>query len=166
MVDYYPVISRAVARLENSNYLTRRTLYDRARAALVAQLTKADSGVSEAQLEKERRALEDAILRTETEAVRTGIEATKHELRLKADEIGRAGAPDALAGAAANPTFVNRSSASPSRQAAPPATAPQGGPSDVAQRAALAGGDVGWKISSNANAPAEIVNRSSEQKRN
>jgi len=38
MADYYPLISRAVAALEKNNGENRRALYDRARAALLAQL--------------------------------------------------------------------------------------------------------------------------------
>ncbi len=164
MVDYYPVISRAVARLENNNYLTRGALYDRARAVLVAQLTKANSGVGEAQLQSERRALEHAILRTESEAVQTAIAATIQGARLKADDTDGDRAADALTGASAEPTVVNRSSEPPSKQATPPATTPQGGPRDAGRPAALAGGDADSKNSRYANTPAEIVNRSDAQK--
>jgi hypothetical protein len=142
VVDYYPIISRAVARLENNNHSNRAVLYDRARTALVAQLTKENSGVGEAQLQNEVRALEEAILTMETEAARIAGEATPHDVGLKADDIGADRAPDALAGAAANSTVVNRSSESASKQAAPPATAPQGDPSNAGQRTALADGDV------------------------
>ena len=38
MADYYPLISRAVAGLEKNNGENRRALYERARAALLAQL--------------------------------------------------------------------------------------------------------------------------------
>ena len=38
MADYYPLISRAVAGLEKNNGENRRALYERARAALIAQL--------------------------------------------------------------------------------------------------------------------------------
>ena len=38
MADYYPLISRAVGALEKNNGENRRVIYDRARAALLAQL--------------------------------------------------------------------------------------------------------------------------------
>ena len=38
LADYYPLIAQAVDRLEQNAAETRRTVYDRARAAMVAQL--------------------------------------------------------------------------------------------------------------------------------
>jgi hypothetical protein len=61
--DYYPVIARAVSRLPNDTPEARRTLYDRARMALTAQLDEHD----QLQIECERRALEAAIHRVENQ---------------------------------------------------------------------------------------------------
>jgi hypothetical protein len=70
MADYHPLITRAVEGLSNSTAETRRTLYERARAALVAQLRGIDPPLSEAEITRERLALEDAIRKVEAESVR------------------------------------------------------------------------------------------------
>ena len=70
MADYHPLISRAVEGLGNNTSDARRTLYERARAALVAQLRGIDPPLSEAEITRERLALEDAIRKVEAESVR------------------------------------------------------------------------------------------------
>ena len=70
MADYYPLITRAVEGLGTSTGEGRRSLYERARAALVAQLRGIDPPLSEADITRERLALEDAIRKVEAEAVR------------------------------------------------------------------------------------------------
>ena len=71
MADYHPLITRAVEGLGNNNSAeARRTLYERARAALVAQLRGIDPPLSEAEITRERLALEDAIRKVEAESVR------------------------------------------------------------------------------------------------
>ncbi len=70
MADYHPLIARAVEGLGTSSGEARRSLYERARAALVAQLRGIDPPLSEADITRERLALEDAIRKVEAEAVR------------------------------------------------------------------------------------------------
>jgi hypothetical protein len=70
MTDYHPLITRAVEGLGNNTADARRTLYERARAALVAQLRGIDPPLSEAEITRERLALEDAIRKVEAESVR------------------------------------------------------------------------------------------------
>jgi hypothetical protein len=70
MADYHPLIARAVEGLGNNTADARRTLYERARAALVAQLRGIDPPLSEADITRERLALEDAIRKVEAESVR------------------------------------------------------------------------------------------------
>jgi hypothetical protein len=70
MADYHPLITRAVEGLANNTADARRTLYERARAALVAQLRGIDPPLSEADITRERLALEDAIRKVEAESVR------------------------------------------------------------------------------------------------
>jgi hypothetical protein len=70
MADYHPLIARAVEGLGASSGEARRALYERARAALVAQLRGIDPPLSEADITRERLALEDAIRKVEAEAVR------------------------------------------------------------------------------------------------
>lgn len=72
MADYYPLIARAVAGLDNNTGEARRAVYDRARSALLAQLRGAEPRLPDADITRERLALEAAIRKVETEAVRGG----------------------------------------------------------------------------------------------
>ncbi|PSC06944.1 histidine kinase [Alsobacter soli] len=67
MADYYPLISRAVANLAESTPEQRRALYERATNALIGQLRNTEPPIAEADIDRERVALEDAIRRVETE---------------------------------------------------------------------------------------------------
>lgn len=69
MADFYPLISRAVAALDNKSSEARRAVYDRARAALANQFQKIDPLLSETDVEIERQALEDAINKVEAETI-------------------------------------------------------------------------------------------------
>src|SRR3954470_13140362 len=60
MADYYPLISRAVAGLEKNNGENRRALYERARAALLAQLRGVTPPLNESDITRERLALEES----------------------------------------------------------------------------------------------------------
>jgi hypothetical protein len=70
MADYHPLITRAVEGLGTSTAEARRTLYERARTALVSQLRGISPPLSEAEITRERLALEDAIRKVEAESVR------------------------------------------------------------------------------------------------
>ena len=61
MNNYYPVIARAVERLDRSTGETRRTVYERAREA-IAQLRSSQPALLDADIIKERLALEEAKL--------------------------------------------------------------------------------------------------------
>lgn len=67
MADYYPVLSRAIAGLDQNTSETRRAVYERARTAIVKQLRSYDPPLSESDITRERLGLEDAIRRVETE---------------------------------------------------------------------------------------------------
>jgi hypothetical protein len=69
LADYYPLIAQAVNRLEQSDAETRRTIYDRARAAMVAQLRGLAPPLSESDINLEQWALERAIRKVETESL-------------------------------------------------------------------------------------------------
>jgi hypothetical protein len=68
MADYYPLIAGAVAGLERNTGENRRVLYERARAALVAQLRGVEPALEEADITRERLALEEAIRKVEADA--------------------------------------------------------------------------------------------------
>jgi len=63
--DYCSLLTRAVSALENNTDAAREGLYERARAALLRHLRKADPPVSESDIAAERLALEEAIKRVE-----------------------------------------------------------------------------------------------------
>jgi hypothetical protein len=65
MADYYPLISRAIAALDNKSSEARRAIYDRARAALANQFQN-DPPFA---FEHERLALEDAINKVEADTI-------------------------------------------------------------------------------------------------
>jgi lipoprotein-anchoring transpeptidase ErfK/SrfK len=59
--DYYPILARAVSALESNTEAARRTVFDRARLAIM------DAGLTREQTQAERSALEAAIDRIEDE---------------------------------------------------------------------------------------------------
>src|SRR3979411_2314887 len=78
MADYYPLVAKAIAGLERNTGEGRRALYERARSALVAQLRGMnDPPLTEAEITRERLALEEAIRKVEAEAARRGREGPK-----------------------------------------------------------------------------------------
>lgn len=67
MADYYPLLARAITALPENTGEARRTVYERARSALLAQLRGADPPLPDEEVTRERLALEEAIRRVETE---------------------------------------------------------------------------------------------------
>lgn len=67
MADYYPILTRAVGGLDSNTGEARRAVYDRARTALVAQLRGFDPPLADADIKRERLALEESIRRVENE---------------------------------------------------------------------------------------------------
>jgi hypothetical protein len=67
---YYPLLERAVLGLEKNNGENRRALYERARAALLAQLGGHTPTLDEYDIIRERLALEEAIRKVEAESAR------------------------------------------------------------------------------------------------
>ena len=87
MADYYPLVAKAIAGLEKNTGEGRRALYERARTALVAQLRGMnDPPLTEAEITRERLALEEAIRKVEAEAARRGREVPRAEPAAKADQ--------------------------------------------------------------------------------
>lgn len=70
MTDYYPLIDRAVAGLEQNTGDTRRSIYRRARTVLDGQLRSLSERLSPSEILGERVALEEAIDKVELEAAR------------------------------------------------------------------------------------------------
>ncbi|MFL6813243.1 MAG: hypothetical protein ACJ8EK_04295, partial [Bradyrhizobium sp.] len=78
MADYYPLIARAIAGLDPSAPgESRRALYERARAALIAQLRGVEPPLSESEITRERLSLEEAVRKVESEAAQRAREVTR-----------------------------------------------------------------------------------------
>ena len=78
MADYYPLIARAMAGLDPSAPgESRRALYERARAALIAQLRSVQPPLSESEVTRERLSLEDAVRKVEAEAAQRARDASR-----------------------------------------------------------------------------------------
>ena len=67
MADFYPILARAVAGLSDTSPAARQAIYDRARTALVAQLRSLDPPLGEAEIMRERLALDEAVARIEAD---------------------------------------------------------------------------------------------------
>ena len=67
MADYYPLIAKVVAGLQNAQ--DRHALYERGRATLIAELEAIRPPLSRTIIYKERLAFEEAIRKVETEIV-------------------------------------------------------------------------------------------------
>ncbi|MET3890649.1 hypothetical protein ABIE41_001725 [Bosea sp. OAE506] len=67
MADFYPILARAVAGLSDASPAARQAIYERARAALVAQLRSLDPPLGEAEIMRERLSLDEAVARIEAD---------------------------------------------------------------------------------------------------
>ena len=82
MADYYPLIARAVAGLDQTaTGEQRRALYERARSALIAQLRGVQPPLSESDITRERLTLEEAIRKVEQEWAQRSRAAARGENR-------------------------------------------------------------------------------------
>jgi hypothetical protein len=139
MADYLPLISRAVAGLEKNTGEERRGLYERARKALVTQLRGVVPALSEADITRERLALEEAIRKVEAEAARQPRESARPEPPQRREEAPRP--PPTQRDVPQPPPPPNRASAEPVRAA----VAPSGPSAARAQPAAERHPDQGMK---------------------
>ncbi len=126
MADYYPLIARAIAGLDPSAPgESRRALYERARAALIAQLRSVQPPLSESEITRERLSLEEAVRKVESEAAQRARDAS----RSGGGDRGRAGdafrattRPTARPGEAAPPPAASQP---PASSQPPPASRPR-----------------------------------------
>jgi hypothetical protein len=126
MADYYPLIARAIAGLDPSAPgESRRALYERARAALIAQLRSVQPPLSESEITRERLSLEEAVRKVESEAAQRARDATRPADASRSGGGARAG--DALRATtrpSARPAESSPSAVSSSRPR-PPSPPPQ-----------------------------------------
>ena len=120
MNEYYPVIARAIGRLERSTWEARWAVYERARKA-VAQLRSNQPALLDADIADEYLALEEAIRKVEAEAARNSSRETRAEPRSAALSEGL---PDGDKIQSHDP----KQPASPRRDDRPPALSSRQGP--------------------------------------
>jgi hypothetical protein len=123
MADYYPLIARAIAGLDPSAPgESRRALYERARAALIAQLRSVQPPLSESEITRERLALEEAVRKVESEAAQRAREASRSNsgAARNGDAVRRANARNGEAGPASATAAQPGASAPRPRTQAPP----------------------------------------------
>jgi len=143
MADYYPLISRAVAALEKNNGENRRALYERARAALLAQLRGVTPALEESDITRERLALEESIRKVEAEAARQFVEASRQMSAAKIRQSRQWDEPSKVRPPEARPAEPRRwdegEASAPRRYVSPPSQAPQesapASPQETARRA-------------------------------
>jgi hypothetical protein len=117
MADYYPLIARAIAGLDPSAPgESRRALYERARAALIAQLRSVQPPLSESEITRERLSLEEAVRKVESEAAARARDASR-----ASSGAARAGAGDTLRRANARAAEAAPAAAPATPQSAAPA---------------------------------------------
>jgi hypothetical protein len=120
MADYYPLIARAIAGLDPSAPgESRRALYERARAALIAQLRGVQPPLSESEITRERLSLEEAVRKVESEAAQRARDASRGGARA-GDSFRATTRANARPGEAASSSSASSSSASQPRPSAPP----------------------------------------------
>jgi hypothetical protein len=121
MADYYPLIARAIAGLDPSAPgESRRALYERARAALIAQLRSVQPPLSESEITRERLSLEEAVRKVESEAAQRARDASRAGDASRSADPARPGGDRARAGDAFRAT--TRPPARPAEAAPPPST--------------------------------------------
>ena len=93
MADYYPLIARAIAGLDPSAPgESRRALYERARAALIAQLRGVEPPLSESEITRERLSLEEAVRKVESEAAQRARDVSRSGDATRSGDASRGGA--------------------------------------------------------------------------
>src|SRR6266849_10140578 len=105
MADYYPLIARAISGLDPSAPgESRRALYERARAALIAQLRGVQPPLSESEITRERLSLEEAVRKVESEAAQRARDASRAGGPRSGDAFRASTRPNARPGETAPPS--------------------------------------------------------------
>jgi len=73
MADYYSILKKTIASLPESNGSARRSVYSRARNAIVSQLKAYEPPLSPSEITAEQLRLEEAIRKVEAEAAREAL---------------------------------------------------------------------------------------------
>lgn len=99
MADYYPVLKRAISSLPSGSGEARRAVYEKARVALLRQLSSYNPPLSPTEIADQRVALEDCIRRVEAEVAGVSDEtgAGPEQVPAAAPPVAKAPPPEAVA---------------------------------------------------------------------
>jgi hypothetical protein len=95
MAEYYAVLKKAISGLDASSSEARRTVYDKARNALIGQLKAVDPPLTTAEISRQRLELEEAIRKVEREAAAAPLQPPKPAPARPAAQLRAAVAPAA-----------------------------------------------------------------------
>ncbi|MEC9402544.1 MAG: hypothetical protein VX374_08485, partial [Pseudomonadota bacterium] len=73
MADYYSILKKTIASLPENNGAARRSVYSRARNAIVNQLKAYEPPLAPSEITAEQLRLEEAIRKVEAEAARESL---------------------------------------------------------------------------------------------
>src|SRR5882672_6251541 len=132
MADYYPLNARAISGLDPSAPgESRRALYERARAALIAQLRGVQPPLSESEITRERLSLEEAVRKVESEAAQRARDATRSGDAPRSGDAARSNDPSRAGGDRARAGDSFRANVRPNArpgEPSPPGSQPSGPP--------------------------------------
>lgn len=96
MADYHAILKRAIGALPEPTGEARRSVYEKARAALITQLKSFNPPLSAAEITQQRLQLEDSIRRVEAEAAKGILSQTLNRVAMPTTPpIGAASQPPA-----------------------------------------------------------------------
>ncbi|POF28446.1 hypothetical protein [Roseibium marinum] len=98
MADYYSILKKTIASLPESNGAARRSVYSRARTAIVNQLKAYEPPLSPSEITAEQLRLEESIRKVEAEAAREslGLGPVVPKTETPASQPAAAAAPPAV----------------------------------------------------------------------
>ena len=114
MHDYYPLIARAVSRLDSNTPEVRRAVFRQVRIILLDQLLRRQPPASDTEIERECAALEDAIRKVESGSAKPAVTPTAPALA-SPNKLTRGSRPSRIFDQSSVPNGSSRSSKMDSR---------------------------------------------------
>ncbi|BCP54920.1 hypothetical protein K32_35370 [Kaistia sp. 32K] len=126
MTDYYAVLKKAVSGFDSESGDARRSVYDKARTALIAQLKSIDPPLTTSEISRQRLELEEAIRKVEREAsVARAAPVRISAAAAVAEALGTAPEPEPAEAQDPEPEEEQEEAVSPPPPPPPPPPAPK-----------------------------------------